>query len=79
MARLKLLSIAMDWFVEFSDALTQPFATAPVWQQMGTIIVVAVPAMIVLAWVLILVIDLLTQWVKRGWQRTVSSVSSPNS
>lgn len=79
MVRLKLLSIAMDWFVEFSDALTQPFVTAPVWQQMGTIIVVGVPAMIVLAWVLMLVIDLLSHWIKRGWQRTVSSVSSSNS
>jgi hypothetical protein len=69
----------MDWFVEFSDALTQPFVTAPVWQQMGTIIVVGVPAMIVLAWVLMLVIDLLSHWIKRGWQRTVSSVSSSNS
>lgn len=69
----------MDWFVEFSDALTQPFVTAPVWQQMGTIIVVGVPAMIVLAWVLILVIDLLSHWIKRGWQRTVSFVSSSNS
>lgn len=69
----------MDWFVEFSDALTQSFVTAPVWQQMGTIIVVGVPAMIVLAWVLMLVIDLLSHWIKRGWQRTVSSVSSSNS
>lgn len=65
--------------MEFSDALTQPFVTAPVWQQMGTIIVVGVPAMIVLAWVLMLVIDLLSHWIKRGWQRTVSSVSSSNS
>lgn len=56
----------MDWFVEFSDALTQLFVTAPVWQQMGTIIVVGVPAMIVLAWVLMFVIDLLTHWAKRG-------------
>lgn len=59
----------MNWFTEFSDALTEPFVDAPVWQQMGTIIAVGVPVLIVLAWALMMAID---------WIATmVSSVSAP--
>ena len=61
----------MQWFREFSDGLTEPFVTAPVWQQMGTIILVGVPALIVLAWVLMGVIDLIS-----GAIRTVISSDS---
>ncbi|NWO15555.1 MAG: hypothetical protein HLX46_01645 [Corynebacterium sp.] len=50
----------MQWFRELSDGLTEPFVIAPVWQQMGTIILVGVPALIVLAWVLMGVIDLIS-------------------
>lgn len=55
----------MEWFRNFSDALTQPFVAAPVWQQMGTIILVGIPALMVLAWVLMLVIDLLGKVIRR--------------
>ncbi|NMF31922.1 hypothetical protein HF851_06475 [Corynebacterium ammoniagenes] len=55
----------MEWFRNFSDALTQPFVAAPVWQQMGTIILVGIPALVVLAWVLMLVIDLLGKVIRR--------------
>ena len=50
----------MQWFRELSDGLTEPFVTAPVWQQMGTIILVGVPALIVLAWVLMGVIEFIS-------------------
>lgn len=55
----------MEWFRNFSDALTQPFVAAPVWQQMGTIILVGIPALVVLAWVLMIVIDLLGKVIRR--------------
>lgn len=55
----------MEWFRNFSDALTQPFVAAPVWQQMGTIILVGVPALVALAWVLMIVIDLLGKVIRR--------------
>lgn len=55
----------MEWFRNFSDAITQPFVAAPVWQQMGTIILVGIPALVVLAWVLMLVIDLLGKVIRR--------------
>ena len=50
----------MQWFGELSDGLIEPFVTAPVWQQMGTIILVGVPALIVLAWLLMGLIDLIS-------------------
>jgi hypothetical protein len=55
----------MEWFRNFSDAITQPFVAAPVWQQMGTIILVGIPALVVLAWVLMIVIDLLGKVIRR--------------
>ena len=50
----------MQWFGELSDGLIEHFVTAPVWQQMGTIVLVGVPALIVLAWLLMGLIDLIS-------------------
>ncbi|MFH0414004.1 hypothetical protein ACG98H_04530 [Corynebacterium sp. L4756] len=57
----------MTWFVEFSDAITQWLASAPVWLQLISIMAVGIPVMVVLALLLNFLIDVCTTWTKRGW------------
>lgn len=55
----------MDLLTQLADATSQAVASAPMWLQVVIMLLTVVPALVVVAWVLMLVID----WCARRFHR----------
>lgn len=55
----------MDYLSQLADATSQAVASAPMWLQVGIMLLTVVPALVVVAWVLMLVVD----WCARRFRR----------